>query len=192
MGSQTCEQMFRKLRSLTTTNWTAINFTLLEMLHKIKRIEFCNEATADLNNSFSFPRSNPKKHTSHKLPDECEIFDMVTKAKSDALRDTAEIGIIINQKTSKEVSLCCQLSSIVMKSDERETSEDELFEDEDIYPSDDDVEDESDTDEEETQDEERHQEEVPEDISAILQAHGGSINLKEFTTVTGKTFLLIF
>lgn len=62
MGSQTCEEMFRKMRSMTTTNWTAINFTLLEMLHKIKRIEFCDEAMVDLNSSFNFPRLNTKYH----------------------------------------------------------------------------------------------------------------------------------
>lgn len=57
MGSQTCEEMFRKLRSLTTINWTAINFTLLEMLYKIKRIVFTEEAIADLNTSYTFPRN---------------------------------------------------------------------------------------------------------------------------------------
>lgn len=194
MGSQTCEERFRRLRSLTTTNWTAINFSLLEMLHKIKRIEFCDEAMADLNDSFNFPRLNTKDHTSYKLPTEEEIFDMVNKAKDDALRNAAEIGIVVNRrgtKSSKDIptSLCCQLSSVTLKSDERESNEDGHFEDEDLDSSDDDDQHDSDAIDEKTQDE---QEQEPEDINSILKAHGGSINLKEFTNVKGRILLIIF
>lgn len=202
MGSQTCEEMFRRLRSLTTMNWTSINFTLLEILHKIKRIEFSEEAMADLNTSFNFPRLNTEKHTSYKLPSEDEIFDMVTEAKVAALKDTAEIGIILDKKgnarkkgrknVERKTPLSCQLSSIIVKADERESSSENYFEDEDSYPSDCDGEDELYEEEKQPQEQGREQtkqkESEPEDISSILQSHGGSINLKEFTNVKGKIF----
>lgn len=195
MGSQTCEEFYRSLRSLTSTHWTAINFTLLEMLHKVKRIEYAQEAIADLSSSFKFPRSNLKKAVYHKLPADDEIYDIVMKAKDDALKDTTDIGMKIKttknstKKTPVKSAFSCQLSSIRIKADERIDFEvdDELFEFEDEYPSD--VSDSESGDEGDDvnveQDETPVLPKVPEDITAILNSHGGSINLKEFVDVKG-------
>ncbi|KAJ6642801.1 hypothetical protein Bhyg_07755, partial [Pseudolycoriella hygida] len=109
MGSQTCEEFFRSLRSLTSTYWTSINFTLLEMLYKLPTVE--------------------------------EIYSSVNKAKSDALKDTTEIGIQMKrpQRKKKAVQIAvgksifaCRLSSIRLKPEERVDidADDEFFEDE--------------------------------------------------------------
>lgn len=41
--SQQCEQTFRQLRTMTTLNWTKINFSMLELTHMISRIDLQNE-----------------------------------------------------------------------------------------------------------------------------------------------------
>ncbi|KAJ6649437.1 hypothetical protein Bhyg_04672 [Pseudolycoriella hygida] len=202
MGSQTCEELFRRLRSLTTMSWTEINFTMLQMLHKIHRIEFIEEAMEDLNTSYEFPRKNTKKQKIHQLPSQEEIFEMVTKAKEDALKVTEAIGMKINQQMGKnrkiaqeKTTLSCQLSSIVLKSYERGCDPAEYFEDEDTYPNDYDDDDEvSDESRDESVDEQESREEEirkPENIDSILKAHGGSLNLKEITNVKAKNCFLI-
>ncbi len=201
MGSQMCEEFFRSLRSLTSTQWTSINFSLLGMLHKIKRIDYANEAMADLGSTFTFPRLNKKVSKNHKLPSDDEIYDMVMRAKDDAFQETKSIGMLIkrnernkSKKQTEEKSIfCCRLSSIRLKSDERdlEDEDDGNFEDEHDYPSDV-SEDEYESNEEPEElhqpnpqhdDMEKEGEKVPEDISSILKAHGGSINVREFHNV---------
>lgn len=83
------------------------------------------------------------------------------------------------------------LPAVILKSDERE--EDEHFEDEDFYPDDCDEMDEFHEEGEQSDVQEKHleQEQLPEDISSILNAHGGSINLREFTKNVRGNFLLI-
>lgn len=72
--------------------------------------------------------------------------------------------------------------------DEDEDEDDECFEDEHDYPSDV-SEDEYDSDEEpdnlnqQQHEMEKEAEKIQEDISSILKAHGGSINIKEFDNV---------
>lgn len=174
------------------------------MLYKVKRIDFQHEAMADLSSEFKFPRLNTTKFTFHKLPTESEIGDTVSKAQSDALKDTTEIGIKIQQpktKTNEKSIFTCQLSSIRLKPEEREEREDfdaddEFFEDEcdyDVSDTDSDCEsldgnkEDRQNEYDDSDDEERSERDrVPEDISAILEAHGGSINLKEYSNVKGK------
>lgn len=38
MSSQICEELFRKFRSLTTLNWTCINFSMADILYKLRRV----------------------------------------------------------------------------------------------------------------------------------------------------------
>lgn len=48
MGSQACEELFRKLRALTTAYWTAINFSVQEVLQKIRRINVLQQVEFEL------------------------------------------------------------------------------------------------------------------------------------------------
>lgn len=101
----------------------------------------------------------------------------------------------INQKST----LNCQLSSIRLKPEEREEfdADDEFFEDEcdyDVSDCESDFESLDGSNDERPKEYEDSDEEVdrcerdrtPEDISCILESHGGSINLKEFLSVKGK------
>lgn len=37
--SQACEKLFRRFRSMGTTNFTKINFSILELIHMVGRVE---------------------------------------------------------------------------------------------------------------------------------------------------------
>lgn len=47
-SSQPCEKMFRKLRSLTTTYSTIVNFSVLEVLRRLNRIDLIYKITCDV------------------------------------------------------------------------------------------------------------------------------------------------
>lgn len=61
-NTQTCEQMFRQIRSMSTLNWTKINFTMLELLHAFGRIQLQNDIFYDklVNVDISIPRVQKK------------------------------------------------------------------------------------------------------------------------------------
>ncbi|KAF2900402.1 hypothetical protein ILUMI_05785 [Ignelater luminosus] len=48
MNSQTREKLFRTLRLMTTAFSTVVNFTMLDVVRRLSRINFLNEATTDL------------------------------------------------------------------------------------------------------------------------------------------------
>lgn len=56
-SSQNCESTFRQLRSITTANWTKINFSMIDLLHAMSRIELQNDiAYFRLCDTAIFPR----------------------------------------------------------------------------------------------------------------------------------------
>lgn len=56
LSSQTCESLFRATRSMTSTYLTAVNFSLLELLHRLRRIELTVRIGCESDNPFTFPR----------------------------------------------------------------------------------------------------------------------------------------
>lgn len=63
-NSQSCEHFFRRLRSMGTTNYTKINFSLYEVFHQIGRLEIMNDILhANLNNAnIVFPKLLSESH----------------------------------------------------------------------------------------------------------------------------------
>lgn len=47
-SSQPCEKLFRQARSMSSTFSTMVNFSLLETLRRLKRIQALHEISADL------------------------------------------------------------------------------------------------------------------------------------------------
>lgn len=95
-SSQPCESTFRQLRSMTTPNWTKINFTLLEVLHSIGRIEMQNDiAFFKLSAFVSLPRiqNQDAKHTIYELPTNTEIQMILKKAMDSAIDSAKEFGM---------------------------------------------------------------------------------------------------
>lgn len=98
--SQACEQTFRQLRSMTTMNWTKINFSLLEMIQQISRIELQNHilfhelAKVDI----KFPRiqNRSNKLQINQLPTNEQISEKLQLARNNALLDAANIGMTVS------------------------------------------------------------------------------------------------
>jgi hypothetical protein len=86
-NSQVCESFFRRLRSMSTTSSTVVNFTLLDVSHKIKRIAAQNQITTNLAGKYVFPLEKSKlmEKTIVGLPDLEEIEEMVETAKRHAI-----------------------------------------------------------------------------------------------------------
>lgn len=100
-NSQPCEETFRKLRSMGTINYTKINFTLLEVIHLIGRIDLMNEIMYfKLGDSDVFFPRNPVKKSNYsidKLPSNHEIEETISKALIVAMNDAKRFGINIHQ-----------------------------------------------------------------------------------------------
>lgn len=95
--SQTCEQIFRRFRSMTTINWTKINFSLLEVLNLIGRIELQNDIVFGklMGKNVSFPRvqNRTDKIKIYPLPSDEEIKKVLMNAREQALKDALKLGI---------------------------------------------------------------------------------------------------
>lgn len=110
-GSQACEAIFRRLRSMSTTYSTIVYCTLLETVHRIKRIQFQEDVTSGkLNNdsgSFNYPRNSQdvktKKHFD--LPDIHEILKRIDKAKHDAFDKVKKLGLDVNISDCDKLSI---------------------------------------------------------------------------------------
>lgn len=98
-NSQPCESTFRQFRSMTTANWTKINFSLLELLHMISRIELQNQiAYFELSDLAVLTRIHNRtgKHKLFQLPSDCEMRMVLEQVLEEAVLDAAKFGIIVD------------------------------------------------------------------------------------------------
>lgn len=104
-NSQPCEETFRKMRSMGTVNFTKINFTLLELIHLIGRVELLNNIMhfklADV--EVFFPRDPLKKSKENEfeLPSDNEIEETISKALAVAVEDARKFGMNVSQDDIK-------------------------------------------------------------------------------------------
>lgn len=93
--SQACESTFRQFRSMGTTQYTKINFSLLELIHSIGRIEVQNYiAYCKLNiDGVEFPNKRKDKTTIYQLPTNEEIHSTIDCAKLKAFQISQKLGI---------------------------------------------------------------------------------------------------
>lgn len=95
--SQPCERTFRQLRSMSSVNWTRINFCLLELLQMIERIDLENDIVFNkLADCVDFPRVNmdqTEKYPIYDLPSNQEIKNEISKAMNDAIEAATEYGM---------------------------------------------------------------------------------------------------
>lgn len=98
-SSQPCEQLFRATRSMTTTFSTVVNFSLLEIFNRIKKIEFLNKTVDELSNQFIFPREKKSTKQGRNIPTKNkflsneEIEATIQKALEDAKDRLKFLGI---------------------------------------------------------------------------------------------------
>lgn len=116
MQSQTCEQTFRHLRSLSTSEMTETNFDTKDALSRIHRIALKHDAELFLKeNGFSFPRM--KQITTgietlkyKDLPDDNTIGEIIQKSKEKALNHLKHFGVTgvdLSCKVNPDLSFEC-------------------------------------------------------------------------------------
>lgn len=115
--SQPCERNFRQMRSMTTMNYTKINFSISDLLHLIERVELQYDIIYNKLESKEtvFPRigldtlkdiipdtespseSLAESNTEIKMPSNYEIVSTIKIARSKALNDISKFGINIKE-----------------------------------------------------------------------------------------------
>lgn len=138
--SQQCEQTFRQLRTMTTLNWTKVNFTILELTHMISRIDLQNDITYfKLKDSgITFPRI---KNRIDKMPLVClptdeEIKNTIKLAKQSALDDAKQFGISLRENEISECDLPPVKTNFIDSTDTEDFGDDDDFDENiemDIY-----------------------------------------------------------
>lgn len=98
--SQTCENTFRQMRSMSAAYWTRINFSLLDLLYIIRRIELQNELAYSklIKIGLSIPsyRHNLDScEVVHELPSNEEIQNILKHARDTAISEASIFGMDI-------------------------------------------------------------------------------------------------
>lgn len=131
--SQPCEQTFRQLRTMTTLNWTKVNFSMLELTHMVSRIDLQNEIAYNKlkDTGISFPRIENKIST-FSLPADYEIENALLFAKKQAIDDARKFGM---QCSEDEIKICdlpsVELNNVGVFRDDENVPEEML--DQDAY-----------------------------------------------------------
>lgn len=132
--SQTCEKAFRVFRSMGTTQFTKINFSLLELIHMIGRVETQHDiAYFKLKETpIKFPHMRTDKTKIYKLPTDEEIIEIIAKAKQEALKDAELLEMSCpNSKDIDEYHFeAPKIFSDILCSDDENSDEEGMKEDE--------------------------------------------------------------
>lgn len=107
--SQTCEHTFRQLRAMGTTNFTKINFSVLEVLYMLGRVEALNRILhLKLNNNgIIIPKFEvEKKRTKiYELPSDKEITEALNRARSEAISEANKFGMNLDETDLENYAL---------------------------------------------------------------------------------------
>ncbi|KAK3907516.1 Maturase K [Frankliniella fusca] len=86
-SSQPCESLFRMFRGMSTTFNTVVNFSMLDMIYRLRRIDFMAEAYVNLKEKYSFPRQlrafqaiEGQEYICATLPEDIDIEHAVHRA----------------------------------------------------------------------------------------------------------------
>ena len=102
LGSQTCERMFRAVRSMSSIYSTVLNFSMLGLLRRLYRLDIQLTLQAELQETVKFPsvlrhRSKEGKNKMFWSPlseiKDSEISEAVDRAKAKAKQTLQELGM---------------------------------------------------------------------------------------------------
>lgn len=106
-NSQNCENFFRLLRSLTTTLCTMVNFSSLDVMQRVQRINVMNSIMHELKN-FKFRKSfgvDLKDDTiGDNLPSEFEVQQTLIKAYFEVKDVVEKLGVVIEDSAFTSIS----------------------------------------------------------------------------------------
>lgn len=94
LSSQPCEELFRELRSMSTTNQTVVNFSIKELTEKLKRIYMKRCIMYKHRHQINFPFVNSRQQNqSCLLPSNEDIVSSIEKSKITAQKTLLDLGI---------------------------------------------------------------------------------------------------
>ncbi|CAG9812470.1 unnamed protein product, partial [Phaedon cochleariae] len=98
MSSQPCEKTFRATRSMTSTFSTIVNFSMLDILHRLHRIQILNDVMCDLKDEIIFPREHNRRMGS--------VQENHMMEYRNSTIDYDQINIIIEDAKEKAIGYC--------------------------------------------------------------------------------------
>lgn len=139
-NSQWNENFFRKMRSMSSTFSTVVNFSVQEFLNRIKRAEFLMESDTILDQLSDNCRSKQREvYVPKTMPSDFEICQVIEVARKEAISDLASVGIKCapTSKCSIQPSLFSVTPQFSMEDTEiaAEANEDHIVELKDLFPN---------------------------------------------------------
>lgn len=119
LGSQPCEGHFRQARSFSSTNSTVTNFSVLEMMDKISKIQLQNDIKYILLRNFEFPsiaqssdsyyptidRNGQRIQNCTLLPDKDQMCNEIEMARLEAIEYAESLGVGLKSFDN----ICCNI-----------------------------------------------------------------------------------
>jgi hypothetical protein len=108
-GSQACEKTFGTFRTMSTSNYTAINFDMYDVMKKAKRILMINDIQDSHRDDFVFKRLEKKKLLSafYELPTNEDIAEKVLEALNDVRTIFKRLSKIIFHEMHYNINFFC-------------------------------------------------------------------------------------
>lgn len=111
-SSQPCESTFRQVRSFTSTFSTVVNCNMLDIIHRMKKIQLQNDIINNSNGEINFPRFENKiksKESSHRFESltRTKIIIEIEKARKAVISDIEKLGI-----DSSKLNFHCQVTPV--------------------------------------------------------------------------------
>lgn len=129
--SQTCEKVFRQFRSMGTMNFTKINFSILDFLYMVGRVEVQNEILHFklFDKGIRFPKLevDSRKTTFFDMPSDDEIENALKTALTSAIEDANVFDMYLDETVIQNYHLPRRTRSSECVEEEAEESEDEFL-----------------------------------------------------------------
>lgn len=103
--SQVCESVFRQVRSFTSTFCTVVNFTILDIMNRIRKIQLQHEIIKASEGRIKFPRFERKademiknnEHQRFNVLNRKTIIIHIEKAKDAVTEDLESLGVDVSK-----------------------------------------------------------------------------------------------
>ncbi|KAL7014186.1 hypothetical protein ACKWTF_015791 [Chironomus riparius] len=123
-NSQPCEELFRTLRSLSSFGLTEINFSSLEVLEKINRIQILHDIAFDLRENFVLPENEKIKSDSLISNDVPVYYPSIEECKTvldKASKDAEQMCKTLKMKKIEECNPEMYLNPFVSRPNNQQT-----------------------------------------------------------------------
>lgn len=181
-GSQACEMLFRQARSFSSMYSNVVNFTMLEFMNRMNKMQLQADIINTYASQIKFPRFEKKERSASDLPEtsqkltKVEIIELIEKAKQDLTRDIECLGM-----NSEYFDFHCQINPT---SFEREFSYDDVSDDDSMNDETELLDDESLRDIDSIVEEDNADLENDENDRHFLSGITGDIELTDYSTTT--------